>query len=73
MLGSKSTPLARIDDIKRMSVRDALKRKEGRILRQFPSEYLEGTVQDVLERAQAGNRSARRARKLLLGNEYDKE
>jgi hypothetical protein len=42
------------------------------VLRVFPGEYLDLTVQRVLDDARAGNRRAQTARKLLLDSAYRK-
>lgn len=65
--------MSRIEDIEGLTVEEALKLKEGRVRREFPSEFLQATVKDVIAKAKAGNQNARTARKLLVSNQYDKK
>jgi hypothetical protein len=44
----------------------------GSILREFPSQYLDVTVDQLLRDAQAGNAAARKAKKLLFDNRFSK-
>jgi len=58
--------VSKIEDILDLSVQDALKLKEGSVLRQFPSEFLGSTVREVILKAKAGDQKARSARKVAL-------
>jgi len=46
--------------------------KKAGISRQFPGEWREATFEEIDRAAKAGNKSARKARKLLTDGEYDK-
>ncbi len=45
---------------------------KGSILREFPSEYLDVSVDQMLSDAKAGIRAARKAKKLLFENRFQK-
>lgn len=45
------------------------KDKGSKILKEFPKEYLGKTIRETLEQAKKGNKSAQKARKLLLDKE----
>lgn len=46
--------------------------KRGSIRRQFPSEFLNRTYDEIVQAARQGDRSARKAKKFLDQRKYDK-
>ncbi len=45
---------------------------QGRILREFPSQWLNRTLEEILEAAKQGDRSAQKASKLLQSGRFKK-
>ena len=45
---------------------------QGSILREFPSQWLHRTLEEILEAANQGDRSARKASKLLQSRRFKK-
>lgn len=43
---------------------------KGKVMREFPSEYLDKTINEILRDAKAGIKTAQKARKLLTNQEY---
>ncbi|MCS7185841.1 MAG: hypothetical protein RMK89_02685 [Armatimonadota bacterium] len=46
--------------------------KQGRILREFPAEWLDKTFDQIDDAARKGEPKAKTARKLLTSKEYDR-
>jgi|GEM_PF-4717796 len=47
--------------------------KKGSIMRKFPSQFLEKTIEEIDESAKKGERDARTAMKLLTDSRFDKD
>jgi hypothetical protein len=57
----------------RMKAIDILTQEcQGRTLREFPSQWLPKTLEEILEAAKQGDRSARKAAKLLNSSRFKK-
>ena len=52
-------------------VKNIIKSKDGKIRREFPSEYLESTYGELLNDAKSGDKIAKKAKKLLTDNRFN--
>ena len=49
-----------------------VKHRQAKVLREFPGEYLERTVKEILDEASRGTKAAQTARKLLIDKRFSK-